>query len=199
MTALDASLSGKHIVKAESLFVLVHALRVFTRPRGESQVYSMAALVLSVGILLVKVKKRHYSGLLSEEQSEDSSACIAIHTPTPTSSSQSLQPTQPTTGRFRSQPPPPPLPKMGFTNKSTRHHCVGKNRKITDKETGQVISPGNCRSAFTPSIPKGRYCSKHETYCPVHTDWVFMRNQTCGKCDGANANSSTETTNGGRK
>jgi hypothetical protein len=83
MTVLDASLSDKPRVKPESLFVLVHALRVFTRPRGESQVYRIATLVISVGMSLVKVRERHYSGLFSEEQDEDSSACIAIHPPLP--------------------------------------------------------------------------------------------------------------------
>jgi hypothetical protein len=58
---------------------------------------------------------------------------------------------------------------MGFTNKLTRHYCVSKNRKTIDKATGQIISGSNYHPAYTLSIPKGRYCVKHKTYCPVHT------------------------------
>jgi hypothetical protein len=70
----------------------------------------------------------------------------------------------------------------GYTNSSTHHHCDGAYKRIRDKATGESISPGNCREAWSPAVPKGLYCGKHETYCPVHTNWTFLRNQECNKC-----------------
>jgi hypothetical protein len=59
---------------------------------------------------------------------------------------------------------------MGHATTFTRHHCSGTNRKIRDILTGEVFSARNCRKAWTPSVPQGRYCSKHEEYCRGHPD-----------------------------